>query len=213
MVRAPVSGQLLGDRFFTLAATRIPPLRQPDGVPLAGHNRSQNRHTGSAVQIRDRAMQPHVHLIQALLHAPQPIGALGYQHRFAAHQRTQVADGILRPETTPQQAATVQKLNPLAIQHIRFASRHPAQVARIDQQHFDTAALQQFKQRNPIHPGTLHRHRFHSQLQQPVGQGQQLGRSGPELAYFRAATLGRRRTHIVALASYIDAPHQGTDLW
>ena len=42
--------------------------REPNRVPLSGDNGAHDRHAGAAGQIRDRAMDLNVHLIQRLLH-------------------------------------------------------------------------------------------------------------------------------------------------
>ena len=68
-------------------------------------------------------MHPYVHLVQALLHPPQPVATFRHQVGLIPHQRPQHADRFLRSERPPQQSATVQPPNPLAIRRVCFLSR------------------------------------------------------------------------------------------
>ena len=103
-------------------------------------------------------MHLHVHLVQGLLHP------LHRARRFARHVRplafesAQGADRLARPKRTAQQAATVQHLQPLAIDHVGLSPRHMAQLPRIDQDRLDAPFFQQLIERNPVHTGRFHRH-------------------------------------------------------
>ena len=63
--------------------------------------------------------------------------------------------GRNEPRSKP---ATVQHLQPLAIDHVGLSPRHMAQLPRIDQDRLDAPFFQQLIERNPVHTGRFHRH-------------------------------------------------------
>ncbi|MCY1528338.1 hypothetical protein D9M68_634390 [compost metagenome] len=69
----------------------------------------------------------------------------------------------------------MQALDPLRVVDVGLAPRNGAGVARIGQHHVQTVTLENLVDRNPIHPGRLHRHRGDSQLDQPIGHALQVG--------------------------------------
>src|SRR5215472_3013137 len=101
-------------------------LRQFPRIPLSSGDGTQDGHSRHSIDVGNRPMEAHVHLVQALLHSPQPVRTLRHQVRLITHQRAQYADRCFRPERTPQQAATVQPLDPLAIGRVRFSCPVPA---------------------------------------------------------------------------------------
>ena len=70
VVIAPAPAELFGDFLLALLATPMP-------------------------QLRHGAVDPNVHLIQAFLHAPQPVRAFVDQRRFVARQRPQQANPLV----------------------------------------------------------------------------------------------------------------------
>ena len=55
-----------------------------------------------------------------------------------------------------EQAIGHELLDPLAVQHVRLAPGDFSDVARIDQQHRETARFHQFEQGDPVHAGGFH---------------------------------------------------------
>ena len=119
-------------------------------------------------------MHLHVHLVQCLLHPLHAARALARQVAQLPVQGPQPRDRFARPERPAQQPATVQQLQPLAVDHVRLAPRHVAQLPRVRQQHLQAARLEQLVHRDPVHVRALHRHRLDALLLQPVGEPRQL---------------------------------------
>src|SRR5215472_14512207 len=140
VILPPVSGQLLGDFLLGFVAASVTQLRQLLGIAFAGGDGTQDGHSRHPIDVGYRTVHAYVHLVQALLHPPQPIRTLRHQVGFIPHQGSQHADRFLGPERTPQQSATVQPLKPLAIAGIGFLvpPRYPRQLARIHQQDLQT---------------------------------------------------------------------------
>jgi len=64
---------------------------------------------------------------------------------------------------------------------------------RIGQHHAQTPRFEQFKERNPIHAGRLHRHRGDSTVLQPVGQSVEIHRAGAKTAHGLRISVGWHR--------------------
>ncbi len=79
-------------------------------------------------------------------------------------QRADGADLERWPERGVEQAHGVQELQPLAVLHVALAAGHVAHVLGVDQADLESTGLQQFEQRDPVHPGRLHRHRANAAL-------------------------------------------------
>src|SRR6516165_10640844 len=136
VILSPVSSQLFSDFLLGFAAASVTQLRQLLGIAFAAGDGPQDGHSRHPIDVGNRTVYAHVHLVQALLHSPHPIPTLRYQVGFIPYQGSQHADRFLRPERTPQQSATVQPLHPLAIAGIGFLvpPRYPRQLSRIHQQ-------------------------------------------------------------------------------
>src|SRR6202047_3153855 len=115
-------------------------------ISFSSYDGAQNRHPGHPIDVGNGTLHAHVHLVQALLHPPQPVPSLRHQVGLIPHQRPQHADRFLRSERTAKQSATVQPLNPLAICRVRLfvPPRHPRQLPCIHQQQLQTLRFQHF---------------------------------------------------------------------
>src|SRR6266851_1218950 len=120
MILAPVPAQLLGNLLFALVAAPVPQFRQLPRVPLSVDDRPQDGHSRYPVDVRYGPVHSHVHLVQALLHPPQPIACLRHQVSFVAYQGPKHTYRFLRPDRAHQQPATVQPLNPFTVERIRL---------------------------------------------------------------------------------------------
>src|SRR5450759_2852753 len=105
MVLPPMPAQLFGDFLLALFAARMAQLRQLSGVSLSLHNRSHDGHSRHAVNVLDRPMHSHIHLVQALLHSPQPVGGCSHQGPSVPDQRAQHADLFRGSKRAHQQPA------------------------------------------------------------------------------------------------------------
>ena len=135
-----ISASLLRQRGSRNAANRCGSRSPRDDRPHDGH-------AGRAVEVRHRPMHAHVHLVQALLHAAQPIAPFGDQRRFcrapasAAGRPARV--GRNAPRSRPQ----------LCSRWIHSQSRRSdfgrpgtrAQLARIDEQHVEARLVRAFR--------------------------------------------------------------------
>src|SRR5215471_745241 len=135
VILPPMSAQLLGDFLLGFVAASVTQLRQLLGIAFAGSDGAQDGHSRHPIDVGNGTMHPHIHLVQALLHPAQPIPTLRHQVGLIPHQSSQHAHRFLRSERTPQQSATVQPLNPLAIAGIGFLvpPRHSRQLPCIHQ--------------------------------------------------------------------------------
>src|SRR5215472_5033888 len=106
-------------------------------------------------------------------------------------------------EAGPQQSYAVKLPQPLAVQNVALAPAHVVDVAGVDQHYFETALLEDFVERDPVHPGRFHRHGLDSTVGEPIGQPLKVGREGAELAHRFSVAVGRDR-HEVAILSAID---------
>src|SRR5690606_26493637 len=125
---------------------------------------------GGSGEVCDGTMDANIHLIQRLLHPLDTASALADKVAALALKRTKSTDMISRTKGPAQQGATVQKLQPLAVSHVRLAARHVLQRGCVDQDDFEPSCFEHLIQRNPVHVGALHRDRLDTLLQQPRSQ-------------------------------------------
>ena len=101
------------------------------------------------------------------------------QHRPLPGHAPQRANLALRTKGPTQQTETHQLLQPLAVEHVRFAPRDVLHMPSIHQIHREPTRLQQLEQRDPVHPRRLHRYGVHFTGRQPLGQAVQVfGKAG-----------------------------------
>jgi hypothetical protein len=206
VVRAPMAGQLLGNFRRAFVTPPIAPRRQPLRVAFPGHDRPHDRQAGRPVQVGHRAMHTDVHLVQALLHPAAPIAPLGNQGAFVPHQRPQQAHLLERPKGSPQQATTVETLNPFTVAAIALrAPRDTAQFPRIHEHHLEARAFEHFVRHDPVHARALQRHRRDAARGQPRGQLLDARCRRGKYGHLAAAAGPRRRTDPMLLAPHIDA--------
>ena len=92
-------------------------------------------------------MHPHVHLVQGLLHASDPVAPLSDQHGFVADEGPQHADLLDGAKRAPEQATTVQPLDPFAVATIGlFAARHAPQFPRVHEHDLQAVAFEHLVQ-------------------------------------------------------------------
>lgn len=118
--------------------------------------------------------------------------------------RAQGAEVAMGPERPGQKAKAHQLLQPLTVEHVRFAPRNVFDVAGVHQIHREPARLQQLEQRNPVHSGGLHRHRLHATGGQPVGQPMKVLGKARKPPHRRIIPI-RRHRHKMAGGADIDA--------
>lgn len=149
-------------------------------------------------------MDPHVHLVQTLLHTAQPVGTLRFQPALIAYEGTQHSDLLAGPEGAAQQPATMEPLNPLTIQPVRLtATRHARQRSGVDQQYFQSVPLQNFMRCDPVNACTFHRHRLYLPFLQPRRQPLQFRRSGAKALLLASFAFQRRSARPMRCAPQI----------
>jgi len=170
MFRTPVAGELFGDLLPGFAATPIAKLGQRIGIALAANNCADDRHARQPRDVGNGSMNANIHLIQVLLHPPNPVRAF-IDHRAAfADQRPEPANVVRRPKGATEQPAGVQQLNPLAVEDVGLSTRYVADLPGIGQHHLKAAAVENLEQRDPVYAGAFHCHGFNALLLEPVGQ-------------------------------------------
>jgi hypothetical protein len=127
-----MSGQRLGNLLGTVGTARIPKSRQVDGVPLARHDRTDDRQPSRAGDIGQHLGQLHVHLLQGLLHVLDMGRAIVKQRGPMAQVSPQGTHLSFRTKRATEQATGMQVLNPLAILHVSLAPRHMLEVTCVD---------------------------------------------------------------------------------
>lgn len=95
----------------------------------------------------------------------------------------------------------MQLLDPLTVLHIALAAGDVLDVAGVDQADFQAARFQQFKDRDPVHPGAFHCHRGNAAGGQPIGQGLQVGGEGAKGPHGWGLGSGRHRRPNLVLAN------------
>jgi hypothetical protein len=91
----------------------------------------------------------------------------------------------------------------MTVEHIGLAPAHLARGTRIDQHHLKAPAIEQLKERNPVHPGRLHRHGLDLQRGQPIGKCLQIIGEARETAH-RFLTQIRIHRHPLLTTADVD---------
>jgi hypothetical protein len=81
-----------------------------------------------------------------------------------------------RAETAAEPAVLRQLLEPDGIVDVRLPPRDIFDVPGIDQEHLQTAGLQELEGRNPLHSCGFHRDRRDAEVHQPISHPRQIGR-------------------------------------
>jgi hypothetical protein len=98
----------------------------------------------------------------------------------APEERAHRAHRLRRAERGPQEADSVQVLEPLTVLDIGLPPRDILHVPCVHQADLQAAGLQDLIQGDPVHARGLHGHGSHAALLQPGGQRPQVRREGPE---------------------------------
>lgn len=178
--RPAVAPQSLGDR---RRGRLDPPIAVPGqhvGVPLAGEDRVEDGQAGDPGQVAQDVVELEVHLGERLLHVLGVGGGQLDQAVAMAQEGPHGTDRLRRAEGGPQEANRVEILEPLAVLHVALPARDVLDVAGFHQTDLDAARLQDLEEGDPVHPGGLHGHGGHAALLEPVREGVQVLREGPE---------------------------------
>ena len=184
MLGAPGALQRLGDVVLIVVAMGVAQLGQRHGIAFARDDGFEDGHAGHARDVTDDLGEFEVHLLQGLVHVLNMVGGIGEQHLAVAQVAAQHAHLIVGTEGPGEQPVGVQALQPLAIEPIGFRSTGGALgLAGIDEEHLHAPGLQQFEQGNPVDPGRFHGDGGHATVNEPVGQGVEVGGEGAETAH------------------------------
>ena len=124
-----------------------------------------------------------MHLLQGLVPVLHRVRAVGEEPLAVAERAAQHADLVVGAEGRSEQPIGVQALQPLAVEPIGFRSSGGAfGLTRVDQEDLQAARLQEFTHGNPGDPGGCHRHRGDAAVEEPVGEGIEVGGEGTEAA-------------------------------
>lgn len=209
MLGAPGALQGLGDLVLTMLTMGIAELRQREGITFPSENRLEDRHARNARQITHDRGECEVHLLQGLMHRLNMVRAVGQEHLAVASRATQHTDLIGGAESGGEQAIGVQALEPLAVEPIGFWSSGGAfGLTGVDEEDLDAAGLQEFESGNPVAPGGFPGHGGDAAVEEPVGEGIEVGGEGAETAHgLRVATRGHG--HPVLGFAEVDAGGMG----
>ena len=200
--RAIIARQGFSNLFSVALAARVTELCQGDRVFFSADNCSDDLQAGLASDVAKHIGQLNVHQLQSLLNVLDvgcPIAQKVLALTDIGPQGSYLGTGT---KGALQETIGVQLLDPLTIQGVRLAPGNILDVVGIDQQYFKPTHLQNLKDGYPEHGGTLHRHRLHPALLQPIGQSMQFTGEGLEAAdrllssLFRHGHPNLRRTDV-----------------
>jgi len=82
-------------------------------------------------------------------------------------------------------------LKPLAVGNVTLPTRNTLQVVSVDQEDFQPSRFEDLEERNPVHPGGLHRDSANTAPLKPIGRGMQITGEASEPAYGLLVTVSR----------------------
>ena len=77
MLISPATGQVLSDLRFGFSAAPVPQCRESKRIAFPVDDGAHDGHASLAGEVRDRAMDLDVHLVESFLHPLDAAGALG----------------------------------------------------------------------------------------------------------------------------------------
>ncbi len=87
-------------------------------------------------------------------------------------------DAVGGAEAPAQEAQDVEVAEPFAVRDITLAAREVLHVTRVDENHLETARVEDLEDGNPVDAGRFHRHVGHATRGEPIGEAVQIGREG-----------------------------------
>ena len=142
--------------------------------------RVEDGQAGDAGEVAEDVVELEVHLIQGLLHVLGVGGRLLHQALAVPEEGPDGTDRLGRAEGGAEEADGVQVLEPLAVLDVGLPAGDVLDMARVDQADLEAARLQDLVQGDPVHAGGLHGHGGDAALREPVREGVQVRREGPE---------------------------------
>jgi hypothetical protein len=184
MLGAPRALQCLGDVVLIVVAVRIAQLREVLRVTLAREDGLEDSHAGHPGDLTDDLGELEMHLFSGFVHMLHMVGGVGQEHLPMPQITTQHAHVSFGPKGTSEEPVGMQALQPLAIEPIGFRSAGGAlRLAGINQQDLQTTRLQELEQRNPVDTGGCHGDGGHATVNEPVGQGVEVGGEGAKTTH------------------------------
>jgi len=205
---APSAQEFLGDLRFGFLAPPVAELRQLGRVALAADNGRDDGHPGRAVDIGHRMVDADVHLVAALLHLLDELGARRDQVFLFTQQCPHRHDRFGRTEGRVKQPAAVKPLQPLAVLHVALAPGDHPHFARVDEHDLDAVRFEQVGDGYPVDAGALQRDGFDRTLLEPREQPVKLGGRRPEMrGVVCTVFLARTADVVIRSPRDIDARH------
>ena len=181
---APGALARLGDVVLRVVAVWVAQLREVLRVALARDNGLEDGHAGHPGNITDDLRALEMHLFSGLWHRLHMVGGVGNEPLPVTERAAQHAHVGLGPQGASEPAVGRQALQPLAIEPSGFRSAGSAlRLAGIDQEDLHAPSLSQFEQENPVDPGGCHGDGGHTTVNEPVGQGGEVGGAGAETTH------------------------------
>ena len=181
MLRAPGAGQGLGNLVFVFVAAIVAQGGQFVGITLAGDNRPDDAQTGVAGGVGDGLIEADVHVDERLLHVQDVRRAVLDELSAVAQQGAQGNQVGVGAKGFGEQPQAVQSLDPLTVEDIGLmAGGEAAGQVAADQAAMDAAAFQHLEEGDPVDAGGFHGDRLDAVLDQPIGDGAEIGGVGAE---------------------------------
>jgi hypothetical protein len=112
------------------------------------------------------------------------VGGVGEQHLAVAQVPAGHAHLIVRAEGPGEQPVSVQALEPLTVEPIGLRSTGGAlRLTGVDQQDLQASRFQELKEGNPVDASRFHSDSGHATVNEPVGQGVEVGGERAETAH------------------------------
>ena len=138
------------------------------------------------------------------MHVLHVRGSVLDEHFSLSNIAAQCDHGVRWTERRRQHAEKMKFLKPLAVDHIRLATRHVLDVARVDQNDLEATTFEDLEEWNPIDAGRFHRHGCDPTRRKPVRQREQIFGERREVTDRLRITVGRH-CDIVNAGADIDA--------
>ena len=176
-------------------------------VALAGKDGLDDGHASLARHVVKDVDEHQVHLHHGLLHALDVASAVLDELLPEPHVGAQPAGLLVGDERAADQTVKVERLQPLAVEHIGLPAGHHAEHLRVDQAHVDAGLRQHVVQVYPVDARRLHADVLHAAGKQQVAAGLMLGGRSTKSMHYRQVHLSRDggiQGHVVLPAAKVN---------
>jgi hypothetical protein len=136
----------------------------------AGDDGSDDTHPSFSSDVTDDVMNLNVHQCQCFVHVLHVRIRSTHEHLAMSHVAAKFDDLRSGSKARSEQTKGMQLLQPLAVEHIAFTTRHVSDMLGVDEQDLEVPLFQDLVEWNPVNSGGFHGDRADAALGQPVCQ-------------------------------------------